>query len=331
MAVIVLHVGLPKTGSTSIQRWMAANFVRVRQQGFTLVVAPGIESGEIEFVPYDGETPVNSGRIVSHAIGRPEDAQARIADAFVEALAAAADRYEGIVVSSEAFVSLFGSSPALAALQRLSTRHEVRVAFYARPQHSILEALWRETGYRSGKTPSAFLEERAVWLHYAATRRRVWAEAPGLGFEPTPFRRDLLRSGEVVADFADRFLGVEAGPSEWANPGLPLEVINLLRVAPKDMFWGEELRGRRLNRIKAFLADNPLPEDERIALSRRVLQKYAHERFAAENAELGWEDFVPPPEDADELPGIEALDKLWTPQASVAERALLFRVLDAAV
>jgi len=117
------------------------------------------------------------------------------------------------------------------------------------------------------------------------------------------------------------------------NRGLPLEAANAIRIAPEGMFWGDGDGNRRVRLLKRLLADHRSPEDERIALSRRVVHKYAHERFAAENAELGWDDFVPPPakEQSADVPGIEALDRLWTPQASPAELALLFRALDAAI
>jgi hypothetical protein len=330
VAAIVIHAGMPKTGSTSIQRWLQDNWHDLREHGITVAVAPKQGVGEIAFAPYEKGN-VSSGWIVARAAVRPA-AAGEMADAFAEALAAAAQRYGDIVITSEGFEVLFGpGSPALPALQRLSTRHEVRVAYYARPQHSGLEALWRQTGYRTGTPPSVFLERRVPALRYASTRREVHALAPGLRFEPMPFRRDLLESGDVVTDFARRFLGLRAGEGQWANPGLPLEVVNLLRVAPDGMFWDKSYGNERINRIKQLLRDHPLPEDDRIALSRQVLRKYAHETFAPENAELGWDDFVPPPDGGDEIPGLEALDRLWTPQASPAEMSLLFRALSAAI
>ncbi len=329
MATIVIHAGRPKAGSTSVQLWLGANSSVLRKHGFTVVVAPRNEAEEVVFVPYE-KGPVVSGWTVVRATRKPAERQPEIADVFAEALATAADRYGNVVVSSEGFAGMFGALPALESLQRLSVRHEVRVAYYARPQHTSLEAMWRQAGYRSGMSPSAHVVRNGSALRYAETRRRVRSVAPGLNFDPVPFRRDLLESGDVVADFARRFLGVEAGKTVWANRGLPLEAVNLLRAASDGTSFDVTRNGRGA-RLKRLLADNPLPEDERIALSRRVLQKYAHERFAAENAELGWEDFVPPPEDAEELPGIEALDELWTPQASPAELRLLVRALDAAI
>ena len=121
------------------------------------------------------------------------------------------------------------------------------------------------------------------------------------------------------------------GGAERANEGLPLEVAIALRSIRRLTSWEIPADDDpRLGRIKQLYIDRKLPEDERIALSRRVLRKYAHDTFAAENAELGWEGFVPPVGDGD-TPGLDALDELWTPKASEAELLLLQRALSAAV
>jgi hypothetical protein len=210
--------------------------------------------------------------------------------------------------------------------------HELKVAYYARPQESSLEAAWRQAGYRTGVPPSVYIAENAVRMDYAATRKGVREIAPDLEFEPKRFRTDLLQRGDVVVDFARHFLGIDLQEQPvWVNRGLPLEVVNLLRAAPPVMFWDESYGNRRVARIKALVEEERLPEDDRVALSRRVLRKYAFEKFGDGNAELGWDGFVPPPDDPERIPGLEALDWLWTPRASPAELSLLFRALRAAI
>lgn len=332
VAVIVIHAGMGKAGSSSVQRWLQTNSPALREGGFTLLAAPPSESGEIAFAPHDGGR-FNSRWIMESVLADPAAAQQR-ADAFAEALAVSAERYGDVVVSAEAFGRVFYGPhvPTLTALQRLSARHEVRVAYYARPQHTSLEARWRQAGFRTAMRPSTFIERRAAILHYASTRRGVRSLAPGVQFEPRPFHEDLLDGGDVVADFAGRFLGVEAAEEVWVNRGLPLEVVNVLHAAPPGMFWDRSYGNRRVKRIKQLLDGHPIPEKaERIAFSRQVLLKYAYERFAAENSALGWEDFVPEPEDPEGTPGLEALDELWAPQASEAELSVLFRTLLAAI
>jgi hypothetical protein len=333
VTAIVLHAGMPKAGSSSIQEWLQRNSADLRERGFTVLACRNEESEEIDFAPHVKGS-VNTGWMVNGAVGMPAEFQQQRADDLVEGLASAAERYGNVVASGEAFSMLFWSlHPAsLAGLQGLSTRYQVRVAYYARPQHTCLEALWRQVGYHSGERPSAYIERCAPQLDYASTREGVNARAPDVEFEPRPFRADLLHLGDIVSDFAMGFLGIDLPKTgEWANRGLPLEVANVLNAAPAGMFWDLSYRNERVKRIKRLLGDLRLPEDDRVALSRRVLNKYAFERFAAENAALGWEDFVPPPEDGDEIPGIEALDSLWAPQASPAELEVLFQALNAAI
>jgi len=333
LTAIVIHAGMPKAGSSSIQQWLERNSGELRERGFTVLTGSEAETGEIEFVPHE-RGPVNAGWIVNEAVGMPTAFQRRRTEALVEGLSAAAQRYGNVVVSAEAFSLPFWSlhEISLAGFQELSTRHEVRVAYYARPQHAHLEAAWRQWGFRLQTPPSNYIEERAADLAYASTLSGVHDLAPGVSLELRPFRGDMLDGGDVVRDFARRFLQVDSGePGEPVNVGLPLEVAILLSSAPAGMFWDSAHDNARVNAIKRVLQHLDLPADDRLARSRRILRKYAFERFATENAALGWGDFVTLPGDAAELPGLEALDSLWRPRASPAELAVLFEALRGAI
>src|SRR5680860_14847 len=68
MATIILHAGMPKTGSTSIQRWIIHNADRIRRQNGVqvLVATSGTRrnpSDEVRLEPYESGD-VNSGRLV---------------------------------------------------------------------------------------------------------------------------------------------------------------------------------------------------------------------------------------------------------------------------
>lgn len=333
MAVIVIHAGMPNAGSSSIQVWLEKSWRALRESDFTLVAAPRGESGDIAFIPYE-EGPADSGWMFDEAGREPHAVQQKTADALVEGLAECAERFGNAVVSSEHFAIPFWrlQDPILAGFQQLSSTHELRVAYYARPQDSGLEAAWRQAGYRTGAPPSVYVAENAVRMDYAGTRKGVWEVAPSLKFEPKPFRKDLLDRGHVVSDFARHFLEIDVQEEiDWVNRGLPLEVINVLHAAPTAMFWDESYGNQRIARIKALVDGEHFPEDNRVALSRQVLRKYAFEKFTDGNAELGWDDFVLPPDDPEQIPGLEALDSLWTPSASPAELSLLFRALRAAI
>ncbi len=326
-------MGPHKTGTSSIQQWLAQNPVALREHGYTALRARhGVDAGEIVLEPQK-KGGLNSGWIVGNVWASEAPLAERWAETFATQLSACAERYGNVILSGETFSVLFCTLNAavLSSLQRLAGRFEIEIAYYARPQHSQLEAEWRESGFRRAARPSPWIESRAARFHFAATQRGVRALAPDLKFEPRPFRRDLLHSGSVVIDFVRTFLGIETEAVEWANLGLPLEVVNVLAAAPEGLFWDKSFGNARIGKIKRLVADHPVPEGDRVALSRQVLRKYAHERYATENAELGWHDFIPPPDDPNGTPGLEALDDLWKPRASPAELAFLLRALDAVV
>jgi hypothetical protein len=140
--------------------------------------------------------------------------------------------------------------------------------------------------------------------------------APGVSFEPRPFRDDLLDFGDPAADFARRFLGLPDPPRDSApiraNVGLPLEVANALRHAPPGLFASSTRHhewldlpsaedNKRLNLVKRMLGELDAADTEETVRSRRVLQAYCQETFEAGNRRLidalDWETdaFVPSP------------------------------------
>lgn len=324
---------MPKSGSSSIQRWLSASAKSLRQSGFTVVRAPANSAGAVAFEPYE-HGQLNSGWIVNQAVSWPRSRQIDLVDRLVDALADAADKHGNIVLSGESFAHVFWSlrEEALNRFEQLSKRHRLCVAYYVRPQHSTLEAAWRQWGFRSGHPPSTYVADYATHLHHARTRQGVNACAPGLEFEPRALLEEHLERGDLVCDFAGRFLGIEAPPvGGRENAGLPLEAAKLLSAAPSGMFWSSTDDNSQLEWIKRLLDGNSMPQDDSTIQSRLVLRRYAHERFADENAELGWVDFVPPPPEDLDIPDLNALDRFWAPQASPVELAIVFRALSAAI
>lgn len=331
--MIVLHAGMPKSGSSSIQQWLGANTESLRQHGFTLVRAPANESGGVTFEPYE-HGPLNSGWIVNQAVNWAPSRRIGLVDVLINALVEATEKHGDIVLSGESFAHMFWSLPedVLIRLEQLSKRHRLRIAYYVRPQHSALEAAWRQWGFRSGHPPSVYVDDYASHLHHARTCRGVNACAPGLEFEPRALLEQHLDRGDLICDFAGRFLGIEAAPmEERKNSGLPLEAAKLLSAAPPGMFWSSTDDNGRLEQIKGLLDGNGIPREGSTIQSRFVLRRYAHERFADENAELGWVDFVPPPPKDLDIPDLDALDRFWAPQASPAELAIAFQALTIAI
>jgi len=345
MGTIIIHAGMPKTGSTSVQRWIIDNSARLRQEhGIQVVVAKdatgGHSSDELRLEPYESGR-VNSGPLVKAWIGTQRSSA--IAERFVEDLACFAERSAGVLVTAEALSQVFWriDEPFLLGFEDLARRHDVRVAYYVRPQHAAIEANWREAGYKQGLTPSQYVVEQAKQgLHYLPTLEAVRRLAPSIEFGMRPSQLDLSQGTNPVEDFVRRFVSLpEDCPNVHSNPGLPLQLVNMLRLAPEGRFWHGNGAVETYPRWKysAVFEGLDIVDSERIARSRLILQQYSHEVFEEENQalirQLAWpiDAFVPPVDGLDDGWDIGELDALWTPDASEAELALLLHALRAAL
>ncbi len=346
MTTIFIHAGMAKTGSTSIQEWLKLRVDRLRDQhGITVLE----EVAATEAEPY-GFTPLATGFHVytniflvryASCIEGGEEALVPLAEEFAAALDQAASQFGTVLVTSEGFAALFqrGEKPFLHALEQLGRRHEVRVAYYVRPQNTAFEARWREWGFRTGRAPSEWVANECRELCYWETFELTRALAPSLTFDVRPFRRDLLVRGDVVDDFATGFLGLVDPPDtsdRSENPGIPLDLVNLLRGAPLELL--DPLAGRRGWRQGALgpIAQRwNVEESAQVREARELLRRFAFSTFENDNQQLleslGWptDSFIagPPPEmpcSGDEL---AALDELWAPPATDTVRAYLFAAM----
>jgi hypothetical protein len=333
---IIVHAGMAKTGSTSVQQWLTQNRARLDERGIQLLVAargtrrnPG---NEVRLEPYEsGE--VNSGKIALawHA----EGFSPRVPRQFVSDLADASERYGKVLVTAEALSVFFSrlDEPLLTALDALAREHTVRVAYYVRPQHTAIEAVWRQGEFRRPASPTEMVIEAAKALHYLRTKSGVEERAPHVNFVVRPFRSDLLDGGSVVTDFARRFVGIRAsGTDIRENNGLPLELVNRLRQAPDGVFWNGAVDRYPRRELRAAAAHLHMPASRETRRSRHILRAYCRQVFEDDNQELirreSWRssEFVP----AAKLDGeweLSELDDLWTPKDSPEELARLFEQL----
>lgn len=345
MGRVLIHAGIAKAGSSSIQTWLAEQSSRLRAAGIIVLVAKRPRAGDTSLRLVEHRSGfVNSNQALRHIWASDGNSRRSLFRSLFEKISQAARRHRGVIISSEVFGAFLASldEAFLAGLEDLGRQHSVRVAYYVRPQHALLEAAWRQWGFRLDGSPSQYLYSRSRSLHYYETYVSARRYAPSVAFEPRPFRRDLLDLGDLVTDFKQRFLdlgGIEVEDrSTWSNPGLPLEVVNALRLAPKGLLWSNEHDNVRLDAVKEILRDMEFTESAEIARSRRVLQAHAHETFEVGNLEMiaamGWatDSFVPAVED---LPvtdrKLKTIDELWRPRASEAELALLYSAIGHAV
>jgi len=334
MGTIVIHAGGAKAGSTSVQHWLASNASRLRRE-HDIAVAVARVADPIRVAEFKRRKPVNSNAL-GQARKRGAGVWATALTRFFAGIQALSARHRFLLVTSETIDQLLWRADErfLHGLEELATRHRVVLSYYMRPQHTALEASWRQWGFRSDAAPSIYVSRRGEALHYATTYRHVRRLAPGVVFEPRPFRADLLDAGNVVVDFARRNLDLEISPTEAPpiNRGLPLELVNVLRSAPPGTFWSSEHDNAELRRIKDLFGDIQIPESAKVRRSRQILQGYCHQTFEAGNRELirelGWAttEFVPAPDEPVEGE-LADLDELWSSNASGPESEILFHAI----
>lgn len=339
MATIIIHAGMPKTGSTAIQEFLAGNGDLLAKHSITVAVASRARHGPdpIAVRPYKSGA-ATSWQAAQLILKRSEETPA-IMSALVNGLKGMASESATVVMTAEGLAHPIWRNElaVLRPLDGLAEQHEVRVAYYVRPQHTALEAAWRQWGFRTGRRPADYIAWRAEQLHYYETVAAVGEVAPAIDFVVRPFRSDLLDSGDVVVDFGRRLLGLDEGAipasrGNRANVGLSLELTNLLSRAPEGFFGNTPHQNRRFNQVKTLLKGLEAETSDSVKSGRTLLQGWCHQRFESSNRRLieacGWpaDDFVPATtESVDDL---AALDELWRPSASEAESEAFFKLLD---
>ena len=342
VAQVIFHAGMAKAGSTTVQRWIGAHASQLRDEfGIETVVLRRNEvaGGPAVLERYEGGE-VNSGWFLYRYEFSKRDPS--VLDEIFDPLAALTASCNVLLISAESFGRLLvePDEAFVSRLEAMTEMNEVRVVYYVRPQHTSLEAAWRQWGFRLPETPAAYVEAEGRLLDYFATLRDLSAAAPNVSFEPRLMHRGVLGPSGIVGDFARSFLGIEdvsiAADDLRANPGLPLELAIMLREAPEGMFWSSSADNSHVKQLKNLYESFNSPASARIRRSRQILQHYCRQKFELHNGmlidEFAWpvDHLVPSVSDAAFVGGeLEELNELWAPDASSAERGLLYLALSA--
>lgn len=249
----IVHIGLNKSGSTTIQGWLTQNRAALAAQGivydpFDDQPIPALQHA-IGFTTLAAEL---GGRLVRHPQARayhrmetPEAQSARVAEflARAEPVIAAGD-FRTFVISSE-FLPFWIGPPKSAGLLHdwLSERFaRVRYVVYVRDQ-----VLWAPSAYtqhiKMGGTDdlAQFLNKGGERNYFAICDR--WLSGVGRGkLSVRALEPSLLKDGDLIADFAD-VIGADA--SQTAPPDILNESIDAASVA----------RLREINRTTAKLPE----------------------------------------------------------------------------
>ncbi|MDX1745869.1 MAG: hypothetical protein R3324_08030, partial [Halobacteriales archaeon] len=284
---------MPKAGSSAVQEWLATQEEQLADAGIVL----GKVSVTDDVVGFAAQEGHGSWGQLLELYRNTSDRDGVLRQLF-EGLDRFADGQRTVVVSCEGFWARFAKEDGAftAGFDRLGRSHDVRVVYYLRPQDSVLEAAWRQWGFRGGRRPSGFVRFRRARLEYLRIYRWLVEHAPTVDVRPRPFRRDVLTRGDVVVDFATYFLDLDEENIEVAdtiaNPGLPLDVINVLSDLPNGVLWDNVADNHVFNRLKDLMGE-PVEESDAARESRRLLRDYCLEIYEPANRQLadeaGWE------------------------------------------
>ena len=233
---IILHIGLYKTGTTAVQRFLTRNRSVLASRGVLYPEA---------FTKFDAHHPLPWALGVNHrdkeASLRPEEVVGAI---LQEADSAGADT---VILSSEEFMNL-EAGERLPRLKRLFDGHSIEILIYLRRQDSMLLSTYgqhvRMYSIRFSGSIADFLLKHSNFLtkyNYWALLQR-WSNVFGSDamhiklYDPTRFP-----AGNIVEDFADT-LGIGLDGCDMRKVSginrnlsdLGLEVLRRLNAMPLD-------------------------------------------------------------------------------------------------
>ncbi len=276
---LIVHIGLPKTGSTSIQRMLCVLTGPLRKRGIHVPSAgqnaPGVHLNLVhEYVGSREYRPLAGG-------------WAELSRELHES--ATARRF---VISAESFS---GQRPKDAAIPRIAglaraADLDVEIVAYVRPQHRLIESGYSEMCKGFEMRPfDAFLEARLDSGRYDYNERfRPWREAFGNRLVVYP-----LEAARMPAGLLPHFLAVLGVPELSARVALPrlnrrlgakqLEVARLVAVALHDEMLDRDTASRLLGSVLRAVSTRLIDDAPFVGLDPEQRRAVA-ERFAESNA-----------------------------------------------
>jgi len=218
----LVHIGMPKTGSTSIQAWLRLNRAALRGRG--VVHDPLNMKGYPKYQTQPGLVICQQdsvGRLVRHRWIRMDfglsslAAQAEVAERFRgffgARVAAAREAGAGVFVLSCEALGGSADAPAIAALDAWLTPQFERVEYlvYFRRQEDWLPSSYSQRIRRGDPVSLEQVIERHGRQNWHAAAR-AWSDTAGRGrVHVRLLESDALAEGDLIEDFA-RALGTTA-------------------------------------------------------------------------------------------------------------------------
>ncbi|MBC6443785.1 MAG: hypothetical protein GDA53_11900 [Rhodobacteraceae bacterium] len=215
----IVHIGMPKAGSSSIQAWLQRNQAALAKQGFVYdrLAAPGAEhftaQAELAVCVHDRLGEQARARGFRSAIGVLDEASQRaFAQSHTARFRASVRAAQGrvYVISAEHFAGSLRTREKITALAQFLSEffQEVRYVLYLRRQEHYVPSAYSQT-IRRGKNASLQDTMRRVIMNDYFKMVGQWAAAVGPdALEVRLLEPDALIDGDLLADFA-AVLGVD--------------------------------------------------------------------------------------------------------------------------
>ncbi|MEO1193547.1 MAG: hypothetical protein AAFY02_17430 [Pseudomonadota bacterium] len=281
---IILHVGVPKTGSTTLQRFLSDNRGLLADRGLAVLQAPG-ESNHIGLTLYAKERggKTNSPQrdlFFKKGIKTQADQEhfrAKLRQSLAEEVAGLGPDIGTLILSNEHCATL--SRPELEALRALLTPFaaEIEILVYLRRQDRFCVSSY-SSDLRNGKSLEieAHLASASNWrvLRYDELLLDL-SQVFGRGaVRPVIFEPSGLREGDLITDLCHR-LGLDPLP-EAQRPSRQNEALNrqaqvFLRSFNRSFPTQPEGRDRRALRLlmevinKDFIGQGLLPARDQVS------------------------------------------------------------------
>lgn len=259
---VVFHVGMPKTGSTAIQRILAANRAYLQSEGVFFPRAlsrggahhPLAWSASLDRVPRDGVPPLLEGlHLLSDEVAGAEQ----------------------IVISSEALFYLPRGEWTSIVEWATSVGRSVDAIVYIRPPADFHEGWYRQLVKNRGYS-STFAEHLSqAPIIMTSERMAVLEDLFGLqNLRVRPYLRAAFKKGDILEDFCAQ-LGIDPNGLDRAH----------------DIFVNPSLDAE-LTEFKALLHKRGLPQTPRL---ERVFIAWSEERkmpYRSLYSPASWDAFV---------------------------------------
>lgn len=191
---LVLHIGGSKCGSSAIQNYLAKNHTQMMQNG---VFSPDQE--------LDTKGPYKSQQIFYFQNLKTQDNAQGILEQKFRQICRFMDRHEQqtLIVSAEN-LSLIPTLPEILKRAAGDLFESIQVIFYIRRQDDYLISAWQQWGLKTYPDIGTYIEQVGLMMSDWNELLGAWERAFGQSrLIVRPFRRDLLKDGDVVADFLD--------------------------------------------------------------------------------------------------------------------------------